>query len=115
MQIADQMAFLFTADDRLEIDAESWEKVTKVERAAEILDAVIAYVRTCEWPHDADPTGIDPRPAIEALGLKPNKLVMPILYTAVEGRGQGLPLFDSIRMLGRESSLARLEAARARL
>jgi glutamyl-tRNA synthetase len=115
VQIADQMAFLFTSDDRLEIDPASWEKVTKTERAAEILDAVIAYVGTCDWPDTDDPTGIDPRPAIEALGLKPDKKVMPILYTAVEGRGQGLPLFDAIRMLGRESALARLRAARSRL
>ena len=40
---------------------------------------------------------------------------MHILYTAIEGRGQGLPLFDSIAMLGRESSLRRLRVARARL
>ena len=51
---------------------------------------------------------------IEALGLKPGK-VMHILYTAIEGRSQGLPLFDSIAMLGRESALQRLRAARARL
>ena len=46
VQIADQMAFLFTADDELEIDPASWEKVVGVERAAEILDAVIAFVET---------------------------------------------------------------------
>ncbi len=40
VQIADQMAFLFTSDDRLEIDPQSWEKAAGVERAAEVLDAV---------------------------------------------------------------------------
>jgi len=109
VQIAEQMGFLFTPDDELEIDSASWEKVTQVERAADVLDAVIAFVADCEWSNE-----IDPRPAIEALGLKPGK-VMHILYTAVEGRGQGLPLFDSIGMLGRESALRRLRAARARL
>jgi glutamyl-tRNA synthetase len=109
VQIADQMAFLFTADDRLEIDPPSWEKAANVERAGEVLDAVIAFVETCEWTDK-----IDPRPAIEALGLKSGK-VMHILYTAIEGRSQGLPLFDSIAMLGRESALARLRAARSRL
>jgi len=44
-----------------------------------------------------------------------NKKVMPALYAAVEGRPSGLPLFDSIVLLGRERSLARLRAARARL
>jgi len=109
VQIAEQMAFLFTPDDELEIDPASWEKVTKVEAAADILDAVTDFVAGCDWTDE-----IDPRPAIEALGLKPGK-VMHVLYTAIEGRGQGLPLFDSINLLGRESALYRLRAARARL
>ncbi|HEY5172989.1 MAG TPA: glutamate--tRNA ligase, partial [Acidimicrobiia bacterium] len=109
VQIADQMAFLFTPDDELEIEPASWEKLTRVEAAADILDAVVDFVANCDWTDE-----IDPRPAIEALGLKPGK-VMHVLYTAIEGRSQGLPLFDSISMLGRESALRRLRAARARL
>ncbi len=109
VQIAEQMAFLFTPDDELEIDAASWEKVTQVERAPEILDAAIDFVEHCSWSDE-----IDPRPAIEALGMKPGK-VMHVLYTAIEGRSHGLPLFDSISMLRRESALQRLRAARARL
>jgi glutamyl-tRNA synthetase len=109
VQIAEQMAFLFTPDDALEIEAASWDKLTKVEAAADILDAAADFVATCDWTDE-----IDPRPAIEALGLKPGK-VMHVLYTAIEGRSQGLPLFDSISLLGRESALHRLRAARARL
>ncbi|MDQ1434759.1 MAG: glutamyl-tRNA synthetase [Actinomycetota bacterium] len=109
VQIADQMEFLFTPDDELEIDPASWEKLTKVERVADILDAVIAFVETCEWTRE-----IDPRPAIDALGIKPGK-VMHVLYTAIEGRSQGLPVFDSIGLLGRDSALARLGAVRNRL
>jgi hypothetical protein len=40
---------------------------------------------------------------------------MHVLYTAIEGRSQGLPLFDSISLLGRESALNRLRVARSRL
>jgi glutamyl-tRNA synthetase len=109
VQIAEQMAFLFTPDDELEIETASWEKLTKVEAAADILDAAADFVAECDWTDE-----IDPRPAIEALGLKPGK-VMHVLYTAIEGRSQGLPLFDSISLLGRESALHRLRAARARL
>jgi glutamyl-tRNA synthetase len=109
VQIAEQMAFLFTADDALEIDPASWEKVAKVAEAPAILDAVIAFVETCEWTRE-----IDPRAAIEALGVKSGK-VMHILYTAIEGRSHGLPVFDSIGLLGRESTLTRLRAARDRL
>jgi glutamyl-tRNA synthetase len=109
VQIADQMEFLFTADDELRIEAGSWEKLAKAERAAAVLDAVIAFVERCEWNGE-----IDPRGAIEELGLKPGK-VMHVVYTAIEGRSAGLPIFSAISMLGRESTLRRLRAARARL
>ncbi len=110
VQIADQMAFLFTADDALEIDAASWEKVTKFDRAADVLDAVIEHVEACEWSAE----GVELKPVVEALGLKAGK-AMPVVYTAIEGRSQGLPVYDAIVLLGRESALRRLRAARARL
>jgi len=110
VQIADQLAFLFTPDDELEIDPTSWEKLTKVERAADILDAVIAQVERDDFTGDA----VDVRPSIEALGLKPSK-VMHVVYTAVEGREKGLPLFESIILLGKESTLRRLRTARSRV
>jgi glutamyl-tRNA synthetase len=109
VQIAEQAAFLFVPDDALAIDENSWKKVLTTERANEILDAVIAFVETCEWS-DA----IDVLPAITELGLKPRK-VMHVLYTAIEGAGVGLPLFDSMALLDRERTLNRLKAARARL
>ena len=109
VHIAEQMAFLFTPDDELEIDPASWEKLINADRAAEILDAVIDLVEHCEWTDE-----IDPRAAIEALGLKPGK-AMHVVYTAIEGRGQGLPIFASISLLGRASALQRLRAARTRL
>jgi glutamyl-tRNA synthetase len=40
---------------------------------------------------------------------------MQLLYTAVEGRRAGLPLFEGIYLLGRERSLARLAAALERV
>ncbi len=110
VQIADQLAFLFTPDDELAIDPASWEKLTKVDRAGEILDAVIGHIEADDCVGDE----VDIRPPIEALGLKAGK-VMHVVYTAVEGRDKGLPLFPSIILLGKESTLHRLRAARARL
>ena len=72
-----------------------------------MLDAVIAHLELVR----VDGELTDVRPPIEALGIKPRK-VMPLLYTAVEGHRAGLPLFDAIYLLGRERTLARLEAAR---
>lgn len=110
VQIADQAAFLFTPDTELEIEPDSWEKVAKTDRAADVIDAAIAHIETCPW----DAGSIDLRPAIEAIGLKPGK-VMKVLYAAIEGRAAGLPLFPSIEMLGRESALRRLRAARSKI
>jgi glutamyl-tRNA synthetase len=110
VQIAEQAAFLFVPDEEFAIDEKSWEKVLATERAKDVLEAVIAFVDSCEWG-DA----IDVRPAIVDIGLKPNKQTMPILYTAIEGTSSGLPLFDAIALLGRERALHRLRAAHARL
>jgi glutamyl-tRNA synthetase len=110
VQIADQMGFLFVADDELVYDEASWEKLTKLERAAEVLDAVIAHIDSCEWDVEA----IDLKPAVEPLGLKAGK-VMHVIYTAIEGRSAGLPVYDAIEMLGRASALRRLRRALQRL
>jgi len=107
VQIAEQAAFLFVPDDEFVVDEKSWEKVLATERAKDVLDAVIAYVEGCEWTDE-----IDVRPAIVDLGLVPNKKLMPVLYTAIEGTGSGLPLFDSISLLTRPRALRRLRAAR---
>jgi glutamyl-tRNA synthetase len=110
VEIAEQMAFLFTPDEELKIEPGSWEKVQRVEHAAAVLDAAIAHIESCAWEPDA----INLKEPIEALGLKAGK-VMHVVYTAIEGRSQGLPVYDAIYLLGRESSLRRLRAARSRL
>ena len=109
VQIAEQAEFLFVSDDAFEIGADSWKKVVTTESASALIDAVTDFVAQCEWSDE-----IDVRPVITELGLKPGK-VMHVLYSAIEGASAGLPLFDSIALLGKERSLARLRAARARL
>jgi glutamyl-tRNA synthetase len=109
VQIAEQAHFLFVADDAFVIDENSWKKVVTTESANDVLDAVIEFIDGCDWDDV-----IDVRPAIAELGLKPGK-VMHVLYTAIEGTSAGLPLFDSIALLGKARSLGRLRAAQARL
>jgi glutamyl-tRNA synthetase len=110
VEIAEQAAFLFVPDEEFVIDEKSWEKVLATERAKDVLDAVIAYVERCEWGDEID---VRP-PIVDELGLKPRP-IMPLLYTAIEGTSSGLPLFDSISLLGRDRALRRLRAARKRL
>ena len=50
----------------------------------------------------------------ETLGIKFRKAA-PAVYATVEGFHRGLPLFDSMFLLGRERTLVRLRAARNRL
>ena len=104
----DQMDFLFVDDSDFAIASESLEKLMGTERVGEILDTAIAHVESCEWNVDAINLKA---PIEEALGVKLRKAA-PALYAAVEGRHQGLPLFDSIQLLGRDRALGRLRAAR---
>jgi glutamyl-tRNA synthetase len=106
MQIVDQMAFLF-ADDEFEIAPEAWALVERTDRIVEVLDAVIAHVESCDWTVEA----LALQPVTEKLGIKFRKAAKPI-YAIVEGVDTGLPLFDSMHLLGRERTLARLRAAR---
>ena len=108
--LVEQAGFLFVGDDRFVVAEESWQKLAATERIGEVLDAVAAHLEVCDWT----PEAVDLRGVVDGLGLKARK-VMPALYAAVEGRHAGLPLFDSIVLLGRERTLARIRAARARL
>jgi glutamyl-tRNA synthetase len=112
VQISEQSEFLFVDDDELEVDPASWEKAVATERFGELLDAAIARLGGCDWTVEA--IGAELRAALEVFGLKPNKF-MHVFYTAIEGRSAGLPVFDSIYLLGRERTQRRLRRARERL
>jgi glutamyl-tRNA synthetase len=110
VQIVDQMGFLFVDEADFRIQPESWEVVEKTDRIVEVLDVVIAHVETCPWSVE----GLALQPVTDALGIKFRK-VAPAVYAVVEGVHRGLPLFDSMFLLGRERTLGRLRAARNRL
>jgi len=110
VQIIDQMGFLFVDESEFVIAPESWEIVEKTDRIADVFDAVIAHVESCEWTVEA----LALQPVTDAIGIKFRK-VAPAAYAAVEGVHRGLPLFDSMHLLGRDRTLARLRAARERL
>lgn len=111
VSLVEQMDFLFVDEQDFVIDPLSWERLEKAERAGDILEAVIEHVENCPWNSSED---LDIRPVFEKLGIKPRK-AMHVIYTAVEGRAAGLPLFDSMYLLGRDRTVRRLHAARERL
>ncbi|MEU8026616.1 glutamate--tRNA ligase [Micromonospora haikouensis] len=109
-EIVPNVDFLFLASPSIEEAA--WAKAMK-EGAAELLDATVAaYEGLASW--DAESL----KATLEAVGaergLKLGKAQAPV-RVAVTGRTVGLPLFESLEVLGRERTLARLRAARLRL
>ena len=103
---ADTAWFFFVREDEFAIAPESLERLRATERTGEILGAVADHLETCEWTVEA----VDLRPVLEKLDVKPRK-GLPAVYAAVEGTHAGLPLFDSIALLGRERSVRRVRAA----
>jgi glutamyl-tRNA synthetase len=110
VHIVDQMGFLFVDEADFRIAPESWEVVERTDRTVEVLDAVTTHVEKFDWTVDA----LALQPVTDALGIKFRK-VAPAVYAVIEGVHRGLPLFDSMYLLGRERTLARLRAARHRL
>ena len=98
--------------DEPEIDEASWAKATKDEWASAVLSETTAAYATAEWNHDSLKAVIEQ--VGEKHGLKLGKVQAPI-RVAITGRTVGPPLFESLELLGRETTLARLAAASQRL
>jgi glutamyl-tRNA synthetase len=109
--LLEQMDFLFAGDEDLSIGDEAWARLVATDRVGELLDVVDAHLADCSWTVE----GVDLRDVLAAAGFEKLRKAMPALYVAIEGRPAGLPLFDSLVLLGRESARARITAARARL
>ena len=111
-EVPGMVGFLFTADDDLEIEADA--RASLDADAAAVLDAGVAAL---EALGDFTPAAIEEalRAAlIDGLGMKPRTAFGP-LRVAVSGRRVSPPLFESMELLGRDSTLARLRALRAAL
>lgn len=102
--------FLFL--DRAPIDAGAWAKVAKDATTPAVLTELAAAFATCEWTKDT--LKAEAEAVGERHGLKPSKAQAP-LRMAVTGRSVGPPLYESIELLGRGRTLARVMAARERL
>ena len=96
-----------------EVDPVSWDKaVANNDAAAGLLDAAIETYAGVAW--DAASLHASTLAFAESAGLKLGKAQAPI-RVAVTGRSVGPPLFESLVVLGREATLVRLRAARARV
>ena len=101
--------FLFV--DEPEVDQKAWDKAM-VPDAAAWLDAVIAAA--ADWPWEAEQLHERFMALAEELDANRRKFQAPV-RVALTGRSVGPPLFESMVVLGRDTTLARLRAARAGL
>jgi glutamyl-tRNA synthetase len=108
------LGFLFVADDAVALEPEALAALR--DEAPAVLDAALAALEpipadgfTAEPVQDALKAAI-----VEGLGIKPRFAFAP-LRTAVSGRRVSPPLFESMEILGKDASLARVRALRDRL
>ncbi|MDP4334542.1 glutamate--tRNA ligase [Curtobacterium sp. A7_M15] len=99
------LAFLFTPDDQLEVDDDALG--TLKADAGDVLRASIAALEPLEDWATASIEGALRAALIDGLGLKPRVAFGP-LRVAVSGRRISPPLFESMEILGKESTLTRL-------
>jgi glutamyl-tRNA synthetase len=104
----DMLGFLFL--DQVGLDPEQAARVL-TEEARGFLDAAAKVLRPVEpWTSEAIERAL--RELAEEQGQKPRKAFQPIRL-AITGRLVSPPLFESMELLGRERSLARLERTSA--
>ncbi|MFB7291992.1 glutamate--tRNA ligase [Actinacidiphila glaucinigra] len=109
--ITDNVDFLFL-DTPVEDEA-SWQKAMKDPAAASaLLTTARENLAAADWNAEALKDAV--LAAGETHGLKLGKAQAPV-RVAVTGRTVGLPLFESLEVLGRERTLARVDATLAKL
>ena len=109
------VAFLLTADGDLVVEADALATVTKdAAQSAAVLDAATTALGALAGFAAADVEAALRTAVVEGLGIKP-KFAFGPLRVAVTGRRVSPPLFESMEILGRDSTLARVAALRGRL
>ncbi|WP_326635817.1 glutamate--tRNA ligase [Nonomuraea fuscirosea] len=108
-EIRQNVDFLFL--DEPVFDQASWDKAMK-NSPEEILTGYLERLEGVSWDAESLKEALEQVGA--AHGLKLGKAQAPV-RVAVTGRTVGLPLFESIEVLGRERARERLRAALARL
>ena len=107
-EVVEKLRFLFTPDEQIEIE----EKAQLKADDAAVLDAAIGALESLET-FEAEPIQAALRASlVEGLGLKPKFAFGPV-RVALTGSKVSPPQFESLELLGRASTLARLSRARA--
>ncbi|MGV8969224.1 MAG: glutamate--tRNA ligase, partial [Microbacteriaceae bacterium] len=104
------LAFLFTPDDQLDVAPDALPDASAIDVLAASTTALEAVA---EWNHEAIEAAL--RAAlIDGLGMKPRNAFGP-LRSAISGRRISPPLFESMELLGKDSTLTRIARLTAAL
>ncbi|MCZ0986730.1 glutamate--tRNA ligase [Streptomyces diastatochromogenes] len=109
-EITDNVDFLFLPEPAF--DEASWTKAMK-EGSDALLRTAREKLESADWT-SAEALKEAVLAAGEAHGLKLGKAQAPV-RVAVTGRTVGLPLFESLEVLGKDATLARIDAALTKL
>ena len=105
----EMLEFLFKADDAIDVADDARKGLP--ENPTEVLDAAIAALEpVADWTAETIQVALKAA-LVEGLGIKPRLAFGPV-RTAVSGKRISPPLFESMVILGKDSSLARLRAFR---
>ncbi|QHK19472.1 glutamate--tRNA ligase [Pseudarthrobacter psychrotolerans] len=105
----EMLAFLFKADDAIDVADDARKGLPA--NLTEVLDAALAALEPVQdWNPEEIQTALK-QALVEDLGLKPRLAFGPV-RTAISGRRISPPLFESMVILGKDSSLSRLRTFR---
>jgi glutamyl-tRNA synthetase len=105
----EMISFLFKNDDAIDVADDARKGLP--ENLTEVLDAATAALdAVTDWNAENIQTALK-QALVEDLGIKPRLAFGPV-RTAISGRRISPPLFESMVILGKASSLARLHAFR---
>jgi glutamyl-tRNA synthetase len=108
-EAVDLLGFLFVSDEAFRLDPEDAAKALTDDGKA-VVRASYGALRSLErWDTGAIEEALR-RALVDERGLKPRNAFGPV-RVAVTGQRVSPPLFESLELLGRERSLARLDAA----
>ena len=108
-EAVEMLGFLFVAEADFAVDAGDAEKLLNDDGRAVVRRAMLRLEGLSEWSTAAIQDALQAE-LVEAMGLKPRNAFGPVRVT-VTGRRVSPPLFESMELLGRDRSLARLQAA----
>jgi len=105
---AAMLSFLFVADSEFAVEPDAAERALGAD-AVPVLQAALTSLDALSGWTAPEIEGALKGALVDELGLKPRKAFGPV-RVAVSGRTVSPPLYESMELLGRERSLARLRA-----